>query len=64
MIEEGELVTAARASILALEVSTLLEELKTGRLTPTAVLQAYQAKALVVDKDLNAICDFILEVNL
>ena len=56
--------TAARASILALEVSTLLEELKMGRLTPTAVLQAYQAKALAVDKDLNAICDFILEVNL
>ena len=40
-----------------------MSDLKRGVLKPLEVLQAYQAKALTVDQDINAVCDFILEAN-
>ena len=60
---DGELLTPRRQIILSLDVKTLSLELKTGKLSPLEVLEAYQAKALAVDKDLNAVCDFILEAR-
>ena len=37
--------------------------LKTDQLQPLEVLQAYQAKALSVNEEINAVCDFILEAT-
>ena len=42
---------------------TLLEELRNGSLKPLEVLEAYQAKSLVVDRDINAVCDYITEAR-
>ena len=42
---------------------TLLEELRNGCLKPSEVLEAYQAKSLVVDRDINAVCDYITEAR-
>jgi len=50
LLEGGELMTAARRDIMAMEVTALLASLQSGALTPSTVLQAYQAKALTVDK--------------
>ena len=52
--------TAERQNISSKNIQQLLLELKTGALNPVEVLEAYQAKALQVDKEINAVCDFIL----
>ena len=52
--------TAERQNISSKNIQQLLLELKTGVLNPVEVLEAYQAKALQVDKEINAVCDFIL----
>ena len=46
---------------MSLDIKTLLSKLRTNALNPVDVLQAYQAKAILVDKATNAVCDFILE---
>ena len=55
--------TPTRKEILGKEIKELLSDLKSGLLKPLEVLQAYQAKALEVDQDINAVCDFILEAT-
>jgi fatty acid amide hydrolase len=55
------LVSPAREAILGLGVGALLERLRAGELQPGEVLRAYQAKALVVNEDINAVCDFLPE---
>lgn len=60
---DGELLNEDRLLILSLDITRLLEQLKTGTLQPAAVLAAYQAKALLVDKETNAVCDFLLEAE-
>ena len=59
----GTLVTSQREAIVSKDVKTLLEDLRAGKLMPSEVLEAYQAKALLVDKDINAVCDYILEAS-
>ena len=63
MSVDGILLTATRKEILGKEIKELLSDLKSGLLKPLEVLQAYQAKALEVDQDINAVCDFILEAT-
>jgi len=63
LLVEGVLLTPSRNEILALEVGALLAKLKSGDLDVRQVLAAYQAKALVVDRDINAVCDMILEAS-
>ena len=60
---DGILLTSERENILKKDIATLLEELRTGVLKPVEVLEAYQAKSLVVDRDINAVCDYILEAR-
>ena len=55
--------TPRRKEILSKEIKELQSDLKSGLLKPLEVLQAYQAKALEVDQDINAVCDFILEAT-
>ena len=52
-----------REDILRLGIEELLARLKSNQLEPVAVLQAYQAKALAVNEEINAVCDFILEAT-
>ena len=52
-----------REAILCLPIGELLDKLKTDQLQPLEVLQAYQAKALSVNEEINAVCDFILEAT-
>lgn len=52
-----------RKDILDFGVEELLARLKSGQLHPVAVLEAYQAKALTVNEEINAVCDFILEAT-
>ena len=52
-----------REAILCLPIGELLDKLKTDQLQPLEVLQAYQAKALAVNEEINAVCDFILEAT-
>ena len=52
--------TPERENISSKNIQQLLSELRTGALNPVEVLEAYQAKALHVDKEINAVCDFIL----
>merc|ERR1711892_124429 len=59
----GTLVTPEREAIVSEDVKILLEDLCSGKLNPVVVLEAFQAKALLVDKDINAVCDFILEAS-
>ena len=59
----GILLTAERKKILEKDIRELLDDLKNGRVKPVEVLEAYQAKAVTVDKDINAICDYILEAR-
>ena len=58
---DGVLITPERKLILKKGIKDLLKDLKNGSLKPIKVLEAYQAKALSVDKEINAVCDFILE---
>jgi len=58
---DGELLDNKRRDIVSLDIKTLLAKLRTNALTPVDVLHAYQAKAILVDKNTNAVCDFILE---
>ena len=58
---DGVLITPDRKLILKKGIKELLKDLKNGSLKPITVLEAYQAKALSVDKEINAVCDFILE---
>ena len=44
-----------------MNIKELLKNLRSGNLTPVEVLKTFQSKALLVDKDTNAICDFIIE---
>ena len=60
---DGVLLSPERKEILNKDIKELLNDLKSGSLKPTIVLEAYQAKALSVDKEINAVCDFILESN-
>ena len=60
---DGLLITPERKAILNKDIKKLLHDLKNGSLKPIEVLEAYQAKALSVDKEINAVCDFILESN-
>ena len=55
--------TPTRKEILSKEIKELQSDLRSGLLKPLEVLQAYQAKALEVDQDINAVCDFILEAT-
>jgi len=59
----GELLSESRQLIVAMEVEALLAALRSGEVSPQEVLEAFQAKALVVDRDINAICDFIVEAT-
>jgi len=59
----GSLMTTEREAILSKDIKILLEELHSGELKPIDVLEAYQAKALLADKDINAVCDFITEAT-
>lgn len=59
----GELMTPQRQKIIKTEVTQLQQLLRNGELTPLEVLEAFQAKALEVDADINAICDFIFEAT-
>ena len=52
-----------REDILRLGIEELQARLKSNQLEPVAVLQAYQAKALAVNEEINAVCDFILEAT-
>ena len=52
-----------REAILGLPIGKLLDKLKTDQLQPLEVLKAYQAKALSVNEEINAVCDFILEAT-
>ena len=60
---DGVLMTPNREKIIQKNIRELLDDLRTGLLKPLEVLQAYQAKALEVDQDINAVCDFILEAT-
>ena len=55
--------TEEREKILRKDIAALLEDLRNGSLKPLEVLEAYQAKSLVVDKDINAVCDYITEAS-
>ncbi|ROT69527.1 hypothetical protein C7M84_012265 [Penaeus vannamei] len=55
----AELLTEERLAILALPPDILLHRLKEGHLTPTAVLRAFQAKAMVVTYRINCVTEFI-----
>jgi len=59
----GSLMTPEREAIISKDIKVLLEELCSGQLDPLQVLEAYQAKALLADKDINAVCDFITEAT-
>ena len=59
MLVEGALLTPAREKISSTPIQELLYDLREGILTPVQVLEAFQAKALHVDKEINAVCDFI-----
>ena len=63
LLIDGILLTKERKLILEKNIQDLLDALKKGVLKPLEVLQAYQAKALSVDEDINAVCDFILEAT-
>ena len=63
LMVNGVLLTAQRKAILEKDIRELLGDLKNGTLKPIDVLEAYQAKAVTVDKDINAICDYILEAR-
>ena len=63
LIATNGLISPERKLILNKGVKELLKDLKNGSLKPIKVLEAYQAKALSVDKEINAVCDFILEAN-
>ena len=54
---------SCREDILRLGIEELLARLKSDQLQPLAVLQAYQAKAVAVNEEINAVCDFILEAT-
>ena len=60
---DGVLITRERGAILQKDIKELLRDLRTGKLKPVDVLEDYQAKAISVDKDLNAVCDFIIEAS-
>ncbi|KAK7078850.1 hypothetical protein SK128_026463, partial [Halocaridina rubra] len=55
----GEVLTEERLAILALPPESLLQQLKAGHVTPTTVLKAFQAKAIVVTYRINCITEFI-----
>ncbi|XP_066986117.1 fatty acid amide hydrolase 1-like [Macrobrachium rosenbergii] len=57
--EGGELLTEERLAILALSPDVLLQQLKAGQLMPSAVLRAFQAKAIVVTYRINCVTEFI-----
>ena len=63
LLIDGILLTKEREDILKKDIVTLLEELRNGSLKPLEVLEAYQAKSLVVDRDINAVCDYITEAR-
>ena len=63
LTENGTLLTESRKQILSKDIKELLADLKEGKLRPVEVLEAYQAKALLADKDINAVCDFVLEAT-
>jgi len=63
LLISGVLLTDERKDILSKNIEELQSDLKCGKLKPIEVLQAYQAKAIKVDKDTNAVCDFILEAS-
>ena len=56
---KGNLLTSARDDISSKSVHELLYHLRTGTFKPLEVLEAFQAKTLHVDKEINAVCDFI-----
>merc|ERR1719394_2451183 len=61
LLVDGVLVTPAREEILATQITTLLDRLRSGTLDVEEVLAAYQAKTQAVDKDINAVCEMITE---
>ena len=63
LLVDGILLTEKREIILSKDIALLLEELRNGTLKPLEVLEAYQAKSLVVDRDINAVCDYITEAR-
>ena len=60
---KGNLLTSARDDILSKSVHELLYHLRTGTFKPLEVLEAFQAKTLHVDKEINAVCDYILTAS-
>ena len=63
LLVDGILLTKERENIIKKDIVTLLEELRNGSLKPLEVLEAYQAKSLDVDRDINAVCDYITEAR-
>jgi len=59
----GNLLSEPRTMIVAMEIESLLAALRSGDISPVEALEAFQAKALVVDREINAVCDFILEAS-
>jgi len=60
---DGNLLNPERERILSYDVTELVEKLRADELDPSLVLEAYQAKALVVNEKINAVCDFIFEAT-
>uniref|UniRef100_A0A0K2V764 Amidase domain-containing protein n=1 Tax=Lepeophtheirus salmonis TaxID=72036 RepID=A0A0K2V764_LEPSM len=58
-LADGTLITSHRQDILKLKLEELVEKLQSSLLSPLQVLQAYQAKAILVDDETNCIVEFI-----
>ena len=58
---DGQLLTEERVSIVNKTAPELVALMTQGTLDPVDVLQAFQAKALIVDEKINAVCEYITE---
>lgn len=63
IIKKSKITAQQVDAILALNITELLEQIKTGRLTASEVLTAYQIKALEVHKKTNCIVEPIFEAE-
>lgn len=61
LLENGHVMTSRREAIVAMTFSDLRHQLQTGSVTAVEALQAFQAKALLVHKDTNAITGFLTD---
>ncbi|CAG0906275.1 unnamed protein product [Cyprideis torosa] len=60
---DGTLMTPARHRIVSLSICQLLDELQEGKILPTEVLHAYQAKSLECNDRLNCITEYLEEAE-